>query len=52
MVTIRKNENVVSLEFRGDLIWQLNSQLKCNHHCKAQYLFNAWITKEQNRDYK
>lgn len=52
MVAIRKKENAVSLELRGDLIWQLNLQTKYKHHCKTQYLFNARIIKEWNTDAK
>lgn len=52
MVAIKKKENAVSLELRGNLIWQLNSQIKYNHHCKAQYLFNVQIVKERNTDPK
>lgn len=52
MVAIKKKENAVGLELRGDLIWQLNSQIKYNHHCKAQYLFNTQIIKEWNTDAK
>lgn len=51
-MAIRKKENAVSLELRVDLIWQANSQIKYNHHCKAQYLFKAWIIKERNTDAK
>lgn len=52
MVAIRNKENAVILELRGDLIWQLNSQIKYNHHCKAQNLLNAQIIKEWNTDVK
>lgn len=50
MVAIRRNENAVSLKLRGGLIWQLNSQVKDNHHCKAQYWFKALIIKEENTE--
>lgn len=52
MVAIRRKENAVSLELRGGLVWQLNSQIKDNHHCNAQYCFNALIIKEGNTDAK
>lgn len=52
MVAIRRKENAVSLELRGGFIWQLNFQIKDNHHCKAQYWFDALIIKERNTDAK
>lgn len=52
MVVVRRKENAVSSELKGGLIWQLNSQIKYNHHWKAQYCFNALIMKEENTDAK